>query len=144
MYDKSTRSDMQSLEVGLTTLGQPRLSEGTQGRDLGPEDTFHFCTFAQAEGRFALLHNLLLPLPLSFCLPPPLPLGESDGMSPAEQLSAMMARTEKFIGCEAILKRRLGYNWRLSLVGQSMGIALVCHQWYPHPLHTHITSSTYM
>ena len=26
------------------------------GRDLGPESASHFCTFAQAVGRFALLH----------------------------------------------------------------------------------------
>ena len=33
-----------------------------EGRDLRPEDASHFCTFAQAAGRFALLH-LLTPTP---------------------------------------------------------------------------------
>jgi|GEM_PF-5898988 len=35
------------------------------GRDLGPESASHFCTFAQAVGRFALLHlgQHVVPLP---------------------------------------------------------------------------------
>ncbi len=40
-----------------------------EGRDLRPEDASHVCTFAQAVGRFALLHlgqHVLPPLPFPF------------------------------------------------------------------------------
>ncbi len=40
-----------------------------EGRDLGPGNVSHVCTFAQAVGRFALLHlgqHVLPPLPFPF------------------------------------------------------------------------------
>jgi len=42
------------------------LNQNPDGRDLRPESASHFCTFAQAVGRFALLHlgqHVVLSLP---------------------------------------------------------------------------------
>jgi hypothetical protein len=61
------------------------LNQAPDGRDLRPEIASHFCTFAQAAGRFALLHTRAArgavptcaaptPAQFSFSPLPPLPL----------------------------------------------------------------------
>jgi hypothetical protein len=50
----------------LNFLRHPHLCLNTRARDLRPEDSSHVCTFAQAAGRFALLHrgqHVVLSLP---------------------------------------------------------------------------------
>ena len=63
-------SGLPCLQVGLTILGRPRSSRDARPYPgLRPEEVSHFCTFAQAAGRFALLHIRRLgepSLPIAF------------------------------------------------------------------------------
>ena len=52
------------VERGRSTLPKSRINLPLPALALALASASHFCTFAQAEGRFALLHILPLPLPL--------------------------------------------------------------------------------